>query len=93
MAEYIGFDSEINTVTAAQNALINISQDPKITPEFLESNKYDAIRILRQIEGLQDVLVKNGGVQPHTWLPFLSKSKFKRVHLQATTHNGKDTTV
>lgn len=76
-----GNDGDLGTIQAAQNALIEIAN--KYSPEFLEKANnptvdyregYDAVRIMRQIEGLQNVILRNGGVLPHSWLPHLSKA-------------------
>lgn len=48
------------------------------------TKKYDAIRILRQIEGLQQILVYHGAEQPMTSLPFLAQHAVEYVQRHGT---------
>jgi hypothetical protein len=73
-------------VRDAQKELIAIadSVDPELLKEhdkvnFDRDKWYDSCRMLRQIEGLQQVIVFHGGEQPKTWLPFLAHYAVERV--------------
>lgn len=68
----------LSTIEAATQMLIDISKE--IKPEDLkdwdnpnvESGlRYDSLRAVREIEGLQRVLWLNKAPYPHTWLPIL----------------------
>lgn len=48
------------------------------------TKKYDAIRMLRQIEGLQQILVYHGAYQPMTSLPFLADYAVEYVKKHGT---------
>lgn len=48
------------------------------------TKKYDAIRLLRQIEGLQQILVYHGAKQPVTCLPFLADYAVEYVKKHGT---------
>lgn len=72
-------------IADAQHELVAIAQS--VTPAFLQEHEkaedrekwYDSCRMLRQIEGLQQVIVLHGGEQPRTWLPFLAHHAVERV--------------
>lgn len=46
--------------------------------------RYEAIRMLRQIEGLQQILVYHGAEQPMTSLPFLANHAVEYVKKHGT---------
>lgn len=48
------------------------------------TKKYEAIRMLRQIEGLQQILVYHGAEQPMTLLPFLAHHAVEQVAKHGT---------
>lgn len=48
--------------------------------------RYEMIRLLRQIEGLQNILVYRGQPQPATCLPFLAKSAEEWVKEHGVMH-------
>ena len=73
---------DLPTVEAARMSLQDIADNIKpedlkddYNPNATPEKRYDSIRLLRMIEGLQMVIWLNGGVPPVTWLPQLFDPK------------------